>query len=89
MVWSGTVEVLDLADHPKSKQCYARRHRAGRDDKRSRYVIVLKLRPVGSPLAAVRASVVSDLDGTGPRFPWGCSMYTVPGPLRFWCACGV
>lgn len=59
-VWSGTVEVFDLVDHPKAKQCYAWGHRASEKDNKSRYVVVLKLPPVDSSAAAVKASVVAD-----------------------------
>jgi hypothetical protein len=59
-VWSGTVEVFNLIGHPKAKQCYAWGHRAGKEDKESRYVIVLNVPPVDSPAAAVRASIASD-----------------------------
>lgn len=56
-VWEGTVEVFDLIDHPKVKQCYAWGHHTGKGDKHSRYVVVLKVPPVDSPIAAVRASI--------------------------------
>ncbi len=59
-VWSGTVEVFDLIDHPKAKQCYAWGHRTGADDKGSRYVTVLKIPPIDSPVGAVRASIVQE-----------------------------
>jgi len=59
-VWEGIVEVFDLVEHPEASRCYAWGHHA---DKQSRYVAVLKLPPVDSPLAAVRASVVSDSTG--------------------------
>jgi hypothetical protein len=59
-VWDGTVEVFDLIGHPKAKQCYAWGHWSGKGDKRSRYIIVLKVPPVDSPVAAVRASIVRD-----------------------------
>ena len=60
-VWSGTVEVFELIGHPKAEVCYAWGHRAGKDDKQSQYVIVLGIPPVDSPVAAIRASIASDL----------------------------
>jgi hypothetical protein len=62
-VWEGTVEVFKLVGHKKAKQCYAWGHRSGRDDKESHYIIVLKIPPIDSPIAAVRASIASDLKG--------------------------
>lgn len=59
-VWSGTVEVFELIGHPRARVCYAWGHRADKDDEQSRYVTVLKLPPVDSPIAAVRASIASD-----------------------------
>lgn len=59
-VWSGTVEVFELIDHPKAAVCYAWGHHVGKDDTQSRYVAVLKLPPVDSPVTAVRASVVGE-----------------------------
>lgn len=63
VVWSGVVEVFELTGHPKAKHCYAWGHRAGRGDNRSRYVIVLKMPPVDSPEAAVKASIASEFRG--------------------------
>ena len=62
-VWDGKVEVFDLIGHSKSNQCYAWGHRAGRADKQSRYVVVLKIPPIDSPKAAVRASIASEFRG--------------------------
>ena len=62
-VWNGTVEIFELIGHPKAKGCYAWGHRAGKADKQSRYVIVLKIPPIDSPEAAVRASIASEFRG--------------------------
>ena len=59
-VWEGVVEVFDLIGHPQAQQCYAWGHRAGPDEKQSRYVAVLRVPPADSPLAAVRASIARD-----------------------------
>lgn len=59
-VWSGQVEVFELTGHPKAAMCYAWGHHAGKGDKQSRYVIVLRMPPVDSPIVAVRASIASE-----------------------------
>ena len=59
-VWQGEVEVFDLNDHPKAKRAYAWSHREGTDDQGERFVAVLELPPVVSPVTAVRASIVAD-----------------------------
>lgn len=59
-VWEGFVEVFDLVGHSKARRCYAWAHRDGRDDRSIRYITVLEIQPVDSPLTAVRASIVSE-----------------------------
>ena len=59
-VWQGVVEVFELINHPKAKICYAWGHHTEAKDIKSRYVTVLGIPPVDSPVAAVRASIVSD-----------------------------
>lgn len=59
-VWSGAVEVFELIGHPKATACYAWGHHAVKDAKRSRYVVILKMPPVDSPIDAVRVSIASD-----------------------------
>lgn len=59
-VWKGEVEVFDLHGHDKAKQCYGWSHPEGPDDKGERFVTVLKIPPVKSPVTAVRASIVAD-----------------------------
>jgi hypothetical protein len=63
VVWSGVVEVFELVGHPKATICYAWGHHAGHGDRQSRYVVVLKVPPVNSPVAAVRASIASSSTG--------------------------
>lgn len=58
-VWAGSVSVFDLTGHPKAKRCYAWCHKDGKADTQTRFVTVLELPPVNSPLTAVRASIVS------------------------------
>jgi len=57
-VWVGSVSVYDLAGHPQAKRCYAWNNKEGGDDKQTRFVAVLELPPVNSPLTAVRAAIV-------------------------------
>ena len=59
-VWQGVVEVFELINHPKAKICYAWGHHTDTKDIKSRYVTVLGIPPIDSPIAAVRASIVSD-----------------------------
>jgi len=59
-VWRGEVEVFDLKGHPRAKRCYAWSHREGPNDEGERFVAVLEIPPVLSPITAVRASIMSD-----------------------------
>jgi hypothetical protein len=58
-VWKGEVEVFDLASHPKATRCYGWSCRDDVNDETERYVTVLELPPVTSPLTAVRASIMA------------------------------
>ncbi|HWV99094.1 MAG TPA: hypothetical protein VNZ64_05310 [Candidatus Acidoferrum sp.] len=59
-VWQGGVEVFDLTGHPKARRAYAWSHREGPDDAGERFVTVLEIPPVESPVTPVRASIISD-----------------------------
>lgn len=59
-VWQGEVEVFDLTGHPKAKRAYAWSHREGLNDEGERFVTVLEVPPVESPITAVRASILAD-----------------------------
>jgi hypothetical protein len=59
-VWQGEVEVFDLQGHSKAKRSYAWSHREGKDDQGERFVAVLEIPPVVSPVTAVRASIMAD-----------------------------
>lgn len=59
-VWEGIVEVFELINHPKSKRCYAWSHASGPNDIERRYVAVLELSPVDTPLKAVQAAIVDE-----------------------------
>lgn len=57
-VWEGVVEIFDLIGYPKATRCYAWSHK--NDDGSDRFVAVLELPPVDSPITAVRAAIVAD-----------------------------
>ena len=59
-VWQGDVEVFELTGHPKAKRAYGWSHREGLSDKEERFVTVLEIPPVVSPITAVRASIMAD-----------------------------
>lgn len=59
-VWVGVVEVFELIDHPEAKICYGWGHQTGDKNEKIRYVTVLEIPPIDSPLAAVRVSIISD-----------------------------
>ncbi|MCG6534490.1 MAG: hypothetical protein L7F78_07330 [Syntrophales bacterium LBB04] len=58
-VWSGTVSVFALEDHPQATKAYAWSSPIEGSSKR-RYYAVLHISPVDSPEKAVRASIVKD-----------------------------
>lgn len=60
VVWDGTVEVFDIKGHPKAKRCYAWSHVHGEKDDQRRYVAVLGIPPVNSPVTAVRAAIANE-----------------------------
>jgi hypothetical protein len=59
-VWQGEVEVFDLNGHPKAKRAYGWSHKDGKNDEGERFVTVLEVPPVVSPVTAVRASIMAD-----------------------------
>ncbi len=56
-VWDGVVEVFAVRGHPKATTAYAWAHET--DDGGRRYVAVLAVPPVNSPVDAVRASIAA------------------------------
>ena len=58
--WEGVVEVFEITGHPKATHCYAWSHLDGADDSDERFVAVLGVPPVDSPLKAVQVSIVAD-----------------------------
>ena len=67
VVWEGVVEVFALAGHSQARRCYAWAHASGAADEKTRFVAVLELPPVDSPLAAVRAAIVQQVREEGKR----------------------
>ena len=63
-VWDGIVEVFDLRGHPKAKKVYGWRHET--TSKNPRYVTVLHIPPVVSPVTAVKAAIVQEFRNLGP-----------------------
>ena len=60
-VWTGAVEVFDLAGHPNARRCYAWSQKAGKDGSYERTIAVLEIPPVESAETAVRAQIVKDV----------------------------
>jgi hypothetical protein len=58
IVWEGIVSVFDLSGHPTASTCYAWSEPLTDTDKR-RVFAILKIPPVDSPEAAVRASIMA------------------------------
>jgi hypothetical protein len=59
-VWKGNVEVFTLKGHPKANKAYGWSHPEGPGDTGERFVAVLEIPPVESPVTAVRASILAD-----------------------------
>lgn len=62
-VWQGVVEIFDVSGHPTATKCYAWSHRTGPVDAHERTVTVLRVPPINSALAAVQASIASEIRG--------------------------
>ena len=63
--WQGTVEVFDLMGHAEATRAYCWSHLKGMHDTRTDFVALLGIPPINSPIAAVRAWIVSDVKGRG------------------------
>lgn len=57
IIWDGVVHVFDLADHPRTDTCFAWSVPTDDPDRR-RFYTVLKIAPIDTPEAAVRAVLV-------------------------------
>jgi hypothetical protein len=64
LVWDGIVHVFDLAGHSSAKRAYAWSSPIDGSDKR-RFFAVLHIPPIDSPLAAVRAAIVTEHQANG------------------------
>jgi hypothetical protein len=58
VVWAGTVEVFELKDHPKAKECFAWRFED--EKKQEQFVAVLGVAPVIGANSAVQAYIASE-----------------------------
>ena len=58
-VWEGNVHVFNLKGHPTASLCYAWASPV-EEAERQKFYAVLHVPPVTSPVAAIRASIVSD-----------------------------
>ena len=59
-VWKGYVEVFDISGHPKANRAYGWSHADGKDDLNEKFVTVLEIPPVESPITAVRVAIVAE-----------------------------
>ena len=60
-VWEGIVEVFELHGHPKANTAYAWAHQTDDPADPVRHVTVLKVPPAVSPITAVRAAIMQEL----------------------------
>ena len=60
--WEGTVEVFSITGRSDATHAYCWSHLQGMHDRRTDFVALLAVPPVDSPLAAVRAWIVSDVN---------------------------
>ncbi len=59
-VWDGVMEVFELIGHPKAPRAYAWAHDTDNPKQPRKHVTVLHIRPVVSPVLAVRAAIVQE-----------------------------
>ena len=59
-IWEGVVEVFELQGHPKATRAYAWVHKADDPKQPKRYVTILDIPPITSPVAAVRAAILEE-----------------------------
>ena len=59
LVWDGFVEVFRLREHSISDRLYAWSHEIDGSGER-RYVTVFRVKPITSPLLAVRAAIIEE-----------------------------
>jgi|SRR5882672_3468815 len=68
LVWNGYVEIFNLSGHPQATKCYAWSDFTGEDDEGERFITVLKLPPIDSPEAAVRAVIMAEIKSATEEF---------------------
>lgn len=61
VIWDGIVEVFRLRGHSQTNRIYAWAHDTDDPNEPKRYVTVLHIPPVVSPLTAVQAAIVQEL----------------------------
>src|SRR5688500_17077203 len=61
-IWNGHVEVFDIKGHPHAHICYAWAAAGEPAASSERFITVLGIPPVVSPLTAVRAAIVADTE---------------------------
>jgi hypothetical protein len=61
-VWEGIVEVFSLHGHPKANTAYAWSHATDDPENPKRHVTVLHIPPAVSPVTAVRAVILQELN---------------------------
>jgi hypothetical protein len=61
VIWDGIVEVFQLHGHPKATHAYAWAHETDDPANPFRHVTVLKIPPAVSPITAVRAAIMREL----------------------------
>lgn len=66
LAWKGRVSVFQIEGNPNASICYAWSESIKGSDKR-RFFTVLKIPPVDSPEAAVRASIMADYNASKSR----------------------
>ena len=64
LVWDGVVHVFDLEGHPTASRAYAWSSPIEGSDKR-RFIAVLHIPPITSPVEAVRAAIVAEHKSRG------------------------
>jgi hypothetical protein len=60
-IWDGVVEVFDLHGHPGTNRVYAWAHETDDPTNPIRHVTVLHIPPVVSPITAVRAAIMQEI----------------------------
>jgi hypothetical protein len=65
-IWNGVVEVFELIGHPKATRAYAWMHDTNDPEHPRRHVTVLRIAPITSAAAAVRAAIIQEFRANEP-----------------------